>query len=33
VKASKQKGLYKGRKSSISREYIMGDITSGLSVC
>jgi DNA invertase Pin-like site-specific DNA recombinase len=30
--AAKQKGLYKGRKSSISREDIMGDITSGLSV-
>jgi DNA invertase Pin-like site-specific DNA recombinase len=32
IEAAKQKGLYKGRKSSISREDIMGDITSGLSV-
>jgi DNA invertase Pin-like site-specific DNA recombinase len=33
IEAAKLKGLFKGRKSSIDRETIMGDITSGLSVC
>ena len=32
IEAAKQKGLYKGRSSSINREEVMGDITSGLSI-
>jgi DNA invertase Pin-like site-specific DNA recombinase len=32
IEVAKQKGLYKGRKSSIDRENIMEDITNGLSV-
>lgn len=32
IAAAKQKGLYKGRKSSIDREAIMGDINNSLSI-